>query len=248
MTFVGKIFVVLIFVMSLVFMSFAVVVYATHRNWYAVVENSRTDRPPGLKVQLEDKKREVEAALAVRQKIEAEVADEKSARIREVAKLTTLVEELKQQRDELQKNEAKNKQDVADSVAARGDLRLVGAMTHFATADDDPAFLAEQLAVFTPWAEALKAAHPELLVHAANSAATLREPNSMYKIVFGCVLLTVSYVVIAYASWQGGHAQISWLWLGLYFAIITTGEIFLSPPYSISRRLIDGWLAQERSV
>ena len=51
-----------------------------------------------------------------------------------------------------------------------------GAMTHFATADDDPAFVAEQLAVFTPWAEALKAAHPGLLVHAANSAATLGEP------------------------------------------------------------------------
>ena len=39
---------------------------------------------------------------------------------------------------------------VAEAVAARGDLRLVGAMTHFATADDDPAFMAEQLARFTP--------------------------------------------------------------------------------------------------
>lgn len=118
MTFVGKIFVLLIFVMSLVFMSFAVMVYATHRNWYALVENDRTARPPGLKVQLEDRKREVEAAQAVRARHEAEIADEKSARIREVAKLTTQVEELKQQRDELQKNEAKLKQSVDDSVAA----------------------------------------------------------------------------------------------------------------------------------
>lgn len=118
MTFVGKIFVVLIFVMSLVFMSFAVVVYATHRNWYAVVENDRNAKPVGLKVQLEDKKREAEVALNTRQKLEAEIAEEKSARIREVAKLTTTVEELKQQRDELQKNEAKLKQSVDDSVAA----------------------------------------------------------------------------------------------------------------------------------
>ena len=59
----------------------------------------------------------------------------------------------------------------------------VGAMTHFATADDDPGFVADQLAVFTPWAEALKAAHPGLLVHAANSAATLREPASRFDLV-----------------------------------------------------------------
>src|SRR5215210_158274 len=35
---------------------------------------------------------------------------------------------------------------VAEAVAAHERLRLAGAMTHFATADDDPGFLAEQLA------------------------------------------------------------------------------------------------------
>jgi alanine racemase len=69
---------------------------------------------------------------------------------------------------------------VADAVAARGSLRLAGAMTHFATADDDPEFLAVQLAVFTPWARAIKAAHPGVLIHAANSAATLREPAARF--------------------------------------------------------------------
>ena len=72
---------------------------------------------------------------------------------------------------------------VAEAVAARDGLRLAGAMTHFATADDDPGFMAEQLAVFTPWAQALKAAHPEILVHAANSAATLREPAARFDLV-----------------------------------------------------------------
>ena len=82
----------------------------------------------------------------------------------------------------------------ATRVAEAAGDRLVGAMTHFATADDDAAFVAEQLAVFTPWAEALKqndantgealkAAHPGLLVHAANSAATLREPASRFDLV-----------------------------------------------------------------
>ena len=72
---------------------------------------------------------------------------------------------------------------VAAAVSARGDLQLVGAMTHFATADDDPEFMAEQLARFTPWAQALKAAHPDLVVHAANSAATLREPAARFDLV-----------------------------------------------------------------
>jgi alanine racemase len=72
---------------------------------------------------------------------------------------------------------------VAEAVAVRDGLRLAGAMTHFATADDDPGFLAEQLAVFTPWARAVKAAHPEILVHAANSAATLREPAARFDLV-----------------------------------------------------------------
>jgi len=72
---------------------------------------------------------------------------------------------------------------VAEAVAADGGLRLAGAMTHFATADGDPGFLAEQLEAFTPWATAIKAAHPEVLVHAANSAAALREPAARFDLV-----------------------------------------------------------------
>jgi alanine racemase len=70
---------------------------------------------------------------------------------------------------------------VARLAAERHDV--VGAMTHFATADDDPAFVADQLEVFTPWAEAMRAEHPGLIVHAANSAATLREPASRFDLV-----------------------------------------------------------------
>lgn len=70
-------------------------------------------------------------------------------------------------------------------AAAAPDVELAGAMTHFATADepDDGAFLAEQLARFERWASPIKQAHPELLVHAANSAATLREPRSHFDMV-----------------------------------------------------------------
>ena len=66
----------------------------------------------------------------------------------------------------------------AEAVAAAPRLRLVGAMTHFATADDDPGFAREQLARFTRWADGLRAAHDDLLLHAANSAAALAIPES----------------------------------------------------------------------
>lgn len=82
---------------------------------------------------------------------------------------------------------------VAERVAARGPgLALVGAMTHLATADADPEFVAAQLAVFSPFAAELQRRFGRLRVHAANSAATLREPASHFDMVrcgialYGC--------------------------------------------------------------
>ena len=72
---------------------------------------------------------------------------------------------------------------VASEVAASQRLRLVGAMTHFATADDDPGFMRIQLDAFTPWAQTVRDAFGGVLVHAANSAATLCEPASHFDLV-----------------------------------------------------------------
>ena len=57
-------------------------------------------------------------------------------------------------------------------------------MTHFATADEegDEHFPA-QLEAFAPFARGLKEAHPEILVHAANSAATYRDPAAHFDMV-----------------------------------------------------------------
>jgi alanine racemase len=73
---------------------------------------------------------------------------------------------------------------VADAVAAAPHLELAGAMTHFATADepgDD--FMPAQLARFVAWAEPLRARHPGLVLHTANSAATLRDPATHFDLV-----------------------------------------------------------------
>jgi len=82
---------------------------------------------------------------------------------------------------------------VAERVAAASPaLELAGAMTHFASADEDPSFTAAQLARFGPFARAVRDRWPGVVVHAANSAATLREPASHFDLVrcgiaiYGC--------------------------------------------------------------
>jgi alanine racemase len=73
---------------------------------------------------------------------------------------------------------------VVDAVAAAENLELVAAWTHFATADErGDQFFGEQLARFKAWAEPLRAAHPGLLLHAANSAALLRDSASHFDLV-----------------------------------------------------------------
>jgi alanine racemase len=83
--------------------------------------------------------------------------------------------------------------EVASRVAAAGpELELAGAMTHFASADEDPSFTSEQLSRFEPFVRSLRARWPGIVAHAANSAATLRFPESHLDLVrcgiaiYGC--------------------------------------------------------------
>jgi alanine racemase len=74
---------------------------------------------------------------------------------------------------------------VAEAAERTAGIELVGAMTHFATADEreDEGFFASQLQAFARWAESLKADRPGLIVHAANSAAMLREHAAQFDMV-----------------------------------------------------------------
>ena len=73
---------------------------------------------------------------------------------------------------------------VAERVLAGApQLRLVGAMTHFATADDDAEFLHAQLQRFEPFVATLRRRVPGLVAHAANSAALMSEPASHLDLV-----------------------------------------------------------------
>jgi alanine racemase len=81
---------------------------------------------------------------------------------------------------------------LADMVRSRTPrLELAGGMTHFATADGDQEFVRFQLAAFEPFAQRLRAGGP-IVIHAANSAATLGAPGSHFDMVrcgialYGC--------------------------------------------------------------
>src|SRR5579884_809307 len=72
---------------------------------------------------------------------------------------------------------------VAEAVADAPELELAGAMTHFATADGDLEFVRHQLNAFVPFADAVRRLNPAAVVHAANSAAALRVPESHFDLV-----------------------------------------------------------------
>lgn len=74
--------------------------------------------------------------------------------------------------------------ELARRAAEHPDVELVGAMTHFATADEPgDAFFGEQLARFTAWVGELRALGIRVVAHAANSAATLRDPAAHFDLV-----------------------------------------------------------------
>lgn len=86
--------------------------------------------------------------------------------------------------------------DALAGAAAGAEVRVAGLMTHFASADEregeNAGFLSEQLVRFRAAARRLAERFPGALRHAANSAATLREPGSAFELVrcgialYGC--------------------------------------------------------------
>jgi alanine racemase len=89
-------------------------------------------------------------------------------------------------------------EDVASlaEAAAEADVDVVGLMTHLATADEaegpNAPFMAEQLLRFRAAATVLADRFPGAALHAANSAATLRDPGAAFDMVrcgialYGC--------------------------------------------------------------
>jgi alanine racemase len=74
--------------------------------------------------------------------------------------------------------------ELARTCSADPGLEIAGVWTHFATADErGDSYLSEQLEAFGPVAEAVREFAPGCTIHAANSAATIREPAAHFDMV-----------------------------------------------------------------
>jgi POT family proton-dependent oligopeptide transporter len=55
------------------------------------------------------------------------------------------------------------------------------------------------------------------------------EPSTVAKMAIGCFLAALAYLLLVAAAAISGGAQASWLWLFVYFVVLTVGELYLSP-------------------
>jgi alanine racemase len=73
---------------------------------------------------------------------------------------------------------------IARACAANENLELAGIWTHFATADEpDSDFFDDQLERFSVVADTIRGEFPDVVVHAANSAAVIRDRRSHFDMV-----------------------------------------------------------------
>jgi len=113
MNLVGKIFIVLILLMSLTFMGFAVAVYATHQSWLEAINNPTT----GYKAKLElatTKRNQLEAQLA---ELKERTDAERTARVAKLGTLETERTELRRELDGQLNENAKLVQQAREAVA-----------------------------------------------------------------------------------------------------------------------------------
>jgi len=105
MNLVGKIFTVLILVMSIFFGAFTVLVYATHKNWKLVVDNPNPvgEQKLGLKQQLDGARKHNDELTNQKNKYKEDLANEKKAKEQAVTKLENEKAVVKAERDRLQK-------------------------------------------------------------------------------------------------------------------------------------------------
>jgi hypothetical protein len=122
MNLVGKIFVIVIFVLCLVFMALTMAVYTAQRNWREVVMLEQDKVTPGKELGLKYQKERLEHDNAelkdLKGRLEREYAAEKSAKQQSLSKLQTELEIVKKERKTLEAGKADLEKDMRDKVAA----------------------------------------------------------------------------------------------------------------------------------
>ncbi len=109
MNLVGKIFTVLIFVMSLIFMAFAIMVYATQKNWKSVVDNNQdtVEHPLGLSQKLIEARKRNQELTEANDRVNRDLEALKKEQAQVLAKLET-------EKNRLEKAERDNGQTIAE--------------------------------------------------------------------------------------------------------------------------------------
>jgi len=121
MNLVGKILTVLILVMSLVFMSFAVAVYATHKSWKEVVTRPKEDagpgKPAGLRYQLEELDARNEQLKDQQAQLQRKLDEQKADALQVRSKLETQLDVKSQELVEKEESLRKHREDLRLAVA-----------------------------------------------------------------------------------------------------------------------------------
>jgi hypothetical protein len=120
MNLVGKIFTVLILLMSVVFASFALAVYATQTNWRLVADN---EKPPeiekkGLAQRLEKAKKDIDELQAQKKKLEEQSKADKDRQDNAMAALRTENDVLRTGRARAEQDVVRLEKEAREAVAA----------------------------------------------------------------------------------------------------------------------------------
>lgn len=70
---------------------------------------------------------------------------------------------------------------------------------------------------------------PLFVAHWTRQAVKGREPAPARKMSFGALGVAAAYLLLVAVSAASGAGQVSWLWLALFFLILTAGELFILP-------------------
>jgi POT family proton-dependent oligopeptide transporter len=127
-----------------------------------------------------------------------------------------------------------------------------------ANTDRSIALLGWQAEIPTTWFQAFNpfmifAFTPFVVALWARQAQRGREPSTVTKMALGCLVVALGNLVMVGAAWTTGDGKASWLWLLVYFAFVTLGELYVSPiglslvskaaPRSILSMMMGVWLA-----
>ena len=94
--------------------------------------------------------------------------------------------------------------------------------------------VASGLAIPMTWFQALNPLlvillTPLFVAHWTRQAVKGREPAPARKMSFGALGVAAAYLLLSAVSGASAAGQVSWLWLALFFLILTAGELFILP-------------------